>query len=224
MDDQNIEEAHIMTYVNLVRNNYLGVDISEKQDDILAKVLYKKLPKNTGMAKLFTERTTQEIGSGLDTVPKAVFRLKSVLAMVRQSIRIATSYGPISYDFKIDHQDKEITNHSYSSSSSSSSSSTNVPPSAESKRINKRSAADCEPPTTPPIKCECCGGYGHSTTICRWYNHPLANITQKSFANSPAASIWRTICFRQLQIKDVAPTDPLANVAPTYPLAEIRRS
>ena len=64
MNDQNIEETHIMTYVNLEKNNYLGADISEKQDDILAKVLYKKLPKNTGMAKLFTERTSQEIGNG----------------------------------------------------------------------------------------------------------------------------------------------------------------
>ena len=47
-----------------------------------------------GMAKLFTELTVKEIGGGLDTVEKASLRIKGLLALVRQSIRIATSYGP----------------------------------------------------------------------------------------------------------------------------------
>ena len=173
-----------MAYMMLVKQNYLGSSLSLAQDDALAKILYKKLPKNTGVAKLFAEKTTSEVANGLDTVLNAVHRIKSVLAMVRQSIRIATSYGPDNYDYRIDSRDKEITNSSYSSSSSSSSSSSHAHSSAENKRILKRSAADCEPSTEHVEKCECCGGYAHSTYHCRWSKHPMANNSLKNFNNS----------------------------------------
>ena len=113
--------------------------------------------------------------------------------MVRQSIRIATSYGPDNYDYRIDSRDKEITNSSYSSSSSSSSSSSHAHSSAKNKRILKRSAADCERSTEHVEKCECCGGYAHSTYHCRWSIHPMANNSLKNFNNSTSAAIWRTI-------------------------------
>ena len=75
-------------------HNYLAAEITPEQNDRLAKKLNKKLPKNTGMAKLFTERTTEEIGTGLDTVDQAVYRIKALLAQMRQAIRMASSYGP----------------------------------------------------------------------------------------------------------------------------------
>ena len=204
MKDQSVEETHLMAYLMLVKHNYLGSALTSEQDDTLAKILYKKLPQNSGMLKQFNESTASEVGKGLDTVLKAVYRLKGVLAMVRQSIRIATSYGPDNFAYRIDSRDKEITNSSHSSSSSSSSSSIstssyNAQTSAETKRINKRSAADCEPPTAYVEKCECCGGWGHSTYLCRWSKHPMANNSLKNFANSTAASIWRIIGLENLR-------------------------
>ena len=87
MDDQNIEEKNLTSYHMLVDHNYLAAAITPEQNDRLAKELNEKLPKNTGMAKLFTERTTEEIGTGLDTVDQAVYRIKALLAQVRQAIR-----------------------------------------------------------------------------------------------------------------------------------------
>ena len=115
LKDQSIEEVHLMAYLMLVKHNYLGSALTPAQDDVLARILYKMLPQNSGMLKQFTEQITSEVGKGLDTVLNAVYRIKSVLAMVRQAIRIATSYGPDSFVYRIDSRDKEITNSSHSS-------------------------------------------------------------------------------------------------------------
>ena len=119
MSDQNIEVKYLADYLVLIDLHYLASEIPPEQDDELAKEFYKKLPRNTGMAKLFIEKTTTEVGAGLDTVDRTVYRIKTLLAEVRQAIRIATSYGPNDYDYRIDSRDKEITNSSSSSSSSS---------------------------------------------------------------------------------------------------------
>ena len=176
IDDQNIEEKYWTAYLILVDHNYLAAEMTPDQNDRLANELYKKLPKNTGMAKLFTEKT------GLDTVDQAVYRIKALLAQVRQAIRMASSYGPEYYDYKIDSRDKGDTNSSSTFSSSSSLSSSNPPTSAETKRIKKRSSADCKPPPYAD-KSECCGGWGHTRSHCRWATHTLASNTNKSWKN-----------------------------------------
>jgi hypothetical protein len=109
MKDQSIEEKFLSNFMDIVDNFYLGLDLLPEQNDKLAKELYKKLPKNTGMARLFTEQTLQELGTGLDTVDLACNRIKALLSLVRQSIRIATSYGPDEYVYRIDSRDKEVT-------------------------------------------------------------------------------------------------------------------
>jgi hypothetical protein len=60
------------------------------------------------MAKLFVASTRAELDGGLDTVEKAVLRVKELLAVVRQAIRLASSYGPEDYVFRIESKDKEI--------------------------------------------------------------------------------------------------------------------
>ena len=190
MSDQLVEEKHLLAYLELVENNYLGQECLPEQNDKLAKELYKKLPKNTGMAKLFTEHTIKEIGGGLDTVEKASLRIKGLLSLVRQSIRIATSYGPDNYDYRIDSRDKEITN---SSSSSSSYAVATTPPASETTRSDKRLPVDIYSHQPYVERCECCGNYGHSTTRCRWATHALVNNSAKSWKNSHVATIWAKV-------------------------------
>ena len=110
-----------------------------------------------GMAKLFTEQTIKEIGGGLDTVEKASLRIKGLLALVRQSIRIAASYGPDNNDYRIDSRDKEITN---SSSSSASFALATTPPASENTRSDKRLPVDIYTHQPYVERCECCGNYG----------------------------------------------------------------
>jgi hypothetical protein len=86
----------------------LGGTLSEEDDDRLAKIFYRKLPRNTGMAKLYVASTRAELDGGLDTVEKAVLRVKKLLAVVRQAIRLASSYGPEEYVFRIESRDNEI--------------------------------------------------------------------------------------------------------------------
>ena len=42
MKDQSIEEVHLMAYLMLVKHDYLGSALTTAQDDVLARILYKK--------------------------------------------------------------------------------------------------------------------------------------------------------------------------------------
>jgi hypothetical protein len=72
MKDQNVEEYFIILYLQLIENHFLGETLSEEDDDRLAKIFYKNLPRNTGMAKVYVASTRAELDGGLDTVEKAV--------------------------------------------------------------------------------------------------------------------------------------------------------
>jgi hypothetical protein len=60
------------------------------------------------MAKLYVASTKAELDGGLDTVEKAVLRVQKLLSVVRQTIRLASSYGPKEYVFRIESMDEEI--------------------------------------------------------------------------------------------------------------------
>ena len=161
-----------------------------------------------GMAKLFTELTIKEIGGGLDTVVKASLRIKGLLALVRQSIRIATSYGPDNYDYRIDSRDKEITN---TCTSAASYALATTPPASETTRSDKRLPVDIYSHQPYVEKCECCGNYGHSTSRCRWATHPLANNTAKSWKNSSVANIWATVGSDSFKTNETIPGSDVIN-------------
>jgi hypothetical protein len=108
MKDQNIEEHFIVPYLQLIEDRFLGETLSEEDDDMLTKIFDKKLPRNIQMAKLHVASTRAELDGGLDTVEKAVLRVKKLLTVVRQAIRLANSYGPEEYVFRIESKDKEI--------------------------------------------------------------------------------------------------------------------
>jgi hypothetical protein len=179
MKDQAVEEKFIIQYIHLVENRFLAETISDADNDRLAKIFYKKLPRNTGMARLFVENTKSELKGGLDTVEKACNRLKKLLSLVRQAIRIASSYGPEEYVFRIESKDKEIPSS---------------PPTHDHTQHEKRSVNDVTAATPAFVAyCECCGGWGHERPFCKWAKHPMANNSDKSFKNSNAASIWRPV-------------------------------
>ena len=194
MKDQSLEEKHLSGYMDIVENFYLGETILPAQNDKLAKELYKKLPKNTGMARLFAENTLAEIGTGLDTVELACNRIKALLSLVRQSIRIASSYGPDDYVYRIDSRDKEISS---------------LPAHDHTLHDRHFAASDvtaATPPMTSVDKCECCGQFGHLRYRCRWATHPMANNNKElPFPKSPAASIWRTVGAEKLMCNKLVP-------------------
>ena len=66
ISNQNIEEKYLADYLVLIDPHYLASKIPPEHDDKLAKELYKKLPRNAAIAKLFIEKTTTEVGAGLD--------------------------------------------------------------------------------------------------------------------------------------------------------------
>ena len=107
INDETIEELHIMNILKTVKNHFMGIELDSLTDTSLAKELFKKLPKNTGMARLYTALTVQDIGAGPDTVMRACFRLKDTLSKVREAIQLANSYGPSEYTFFIDKSDRE---------------------------------------------------------------------------------------------------------------------
>ena len=177
MSNQDIEESFLSAYVDVIDNHYLGLTLEPAQNDLLAKEFYKKLPKNTGMAKLYSDTTLLELNGGLDTVELACSRAKNILALVRQSIRISTSYGPNRYVYRIDSRDKEITatyDHTLND-----------------RRPNSNEVTAKTPPHVD--RCECCGNWGHLRNRCRWASHPLANNTEKAWKNSHAGTTWATV-------------------------------
>ena len=60
IDDETIEESHIMNILKAVKKHFMGVELDSVTDAALAKELFKKLPKNTGMARLYTPLTVQK--------------------------------------------------------------------------------------------------------------------------------------------------------------------
>ena len=103
------------------------------------KAIYKKIPKNTGMVSIYVEQTAEEIGKNLDTAHKACKRAKFIIALVRQPIRISTSYGPNRYVYRIDSRDKETT-------------------APYDHTTSDRQPSDVTAKTPPHVdRCECCG-------------------------------------------------------------------
>jgi hypothetical protein len=97
------------------------------------------------MARLFVENTKSELKGGLDSVEKACNRVKKLLSLVRQAIRIASSYGPEEDDFRIESKDKEIPSS---------------PPTHYHTQHEKCSVNDVTAATPAFVAyCECCGGW-----------------------------------------------------------------
>ena len=177
MLDQMVEEKFLNLYLQTIDNHYLGVTLDPIQDDILAKEFYKKIPKNTGMAKIYAEQTAEEIGKGLDTAYNACARAKNIIALVRQSIRISSSYGPNRYVYRIDSRDKET-----------------IAPYDHTIHDRLPTPNEVTAKTPPHVdRCECCGQWGHLKNRCRWANHPLANNSEKAWKNSHSGGIWASV-------------------------------
>lgn len=64
----------------------MGSTISPAQKAKLAAILYKKLPQNTGMQRLFDSMTVDELKGSPDTVLLACMRNKLALAKVRGTV------------------------------------------------------------------------------------------------------------------------------------------
>jgi hypothetical protein len=118
-----------------------------------------------------------ELDGGLDTVEKAVLRVKKLLAVVRQAIRLASSYGPGEYVFRIENKDKEIpssppTHHNNQNRSSNDTS--NAQNDKRSANDDKRTANDVTAATPAFVTCcECCGGWGQDKPFCKWAKHAM---------------------------------------------------
>ena len=168
MTDQSVEELFLSNYCNLDEDHFLGMVIDPVHNDILAKELYKKLPKNTGMAKLFSEMTLSDLKGGLDTVELASSRIKTVLSLVRQSIRIANSHGPDHFKYRFDSRDKEGTSpdatHDYITE--------RQPESHHATYVTAQTPVAVD-------RCEGCANWGHTKSHCKWSTHPMANNTEK---------------------------------------------
>jgi hypothetical protein len=162
MKDQDIEEKFIILYLQLIENHFLGETISEKA----------------------------ELEGGLDTVEKAVLRVKKLLAVVRQAIRLASSCGPEEYVFRIESKDKEIpssppTHHNNQNRSSNDT--TNAQNDKRlGKRCHRRNISICH-------LMRMLRRVGTRQTILQM-GQTLANNSEKSFKNSLAGTgIWRLV-------------------------------
>jgi hypothetical protein len=155
------------------------------------------------MAKLYVASTKAELDGGLDTVEKAVRRVKKLLAVVRQAIRLASSYGPEECVLRIESKDKEIhssppTHHNNQICSSNDTTNT---------QNDKRSANDVTAATPAMVAyCECCGGWGHDKPFCKWAKHATANDSEKCFKNSHAGTnIWRLVGADKFMTNKIVP-------------------
>jgi hypothetical protein len=121
---------------------------------------------------------------------------------VRQAIRLASSYGPEEYIFRIESKDKEIpcppTHHHNQHRSSNDATKT---------QNDKRSANDVTAATPAMVAYyECCGGWGHDKPFCKWAKHTMANNAEKSFKNSHAGTnTWRLVGADKFMTNKIVP-------------------
>jgi hypothetical protein len=87
ISNQTIEIQCILSYQEIIDRHYMGQEITPEQNDVLAKIFYKKIPANCELGKDFKARTKADLeakGTKLDTVKAACYRLRALLADFRE--------------------------------------------------------------------------------------------------------------------------------------------
>ena len=141
----------------------------------LAVTLGDKLPPNSGMAKEFKLRTKEALVNGLDTVKKALTRIKILISEKREHSRQAQLIGPDSYQSVVDEKYRTV-GKQY----------------AEAVPVQHQSSVPAN-----KSKCIYCGDF-HNPRFCAWRDYPLSNKSaftwDQSFAGKKClASGWNCI-------------------------------
>jgi hypothetical protein len=90
LTNQNLEIEDLLQYQEQIDRHYMGQEISPEQNDILAKIFYKKIPANCELETDFKAKTKLDLekaGTKLDTVFGACYRLRVLLATFRELCR-----------------------------------------------------------------------------------------------------------------------------------------
>jgi hypothetical protein len=88
----------------------MGQKITVEQDHILGEIFYKKIPTNCPLADDFKERTLDHLANKntkFDTVFSASYRLRVLLAELRQLWRKKATYAPSTYAYRIKQEDRD---------------------------------------------------------------------------------------------------------------------
>lgn len=102
-----VEENFLIGYMSLVDNYYSGIEIDPDQDALLARILYEKLPQGTPLYSDFLIKTNYDLLDGPETVKRACFRVKDVLASFREIVRKANSFCPPDYDYNYESDNSD---------------------------------------------------------------------------------------------------------------------
>lgn len=99
IDAESIEDGFLDGYYALVDDYYYLETIDPKMDALLGEILYQKLPRNTVLMRKFELQTQADLLLGPETVNKACYRMKRVLAEFRHAVMTAREFGPFVYTF-----------------------------------------------------------------------------------------------------------------------------
>jgi hypothetical protein len=149
--EEQVEDDSLIEFSDIIKNSLSVID--PDMEHTLAVTLGNKLPPNSGMAKEFKLRTKEALVNGLDTVKKALTRIKILISEKREHSRQAQLIGPDSYLSVVDEKDRTV-GKQYA------------------EAVPVRTA--CAPVPSNKSKCIYCGGY-HNPRYCAWRGHTLSN-------------------------------------------------
>ena len=211
-----VEETTVTNFKRLLKNHYGTIEkISSKEQNVIAKLLYKKLQKNSELQNMFYVETQKALlVSPEDSIEACILRMSKCVNDVRSLIEAAKRYGSI--------EDVWYSGSTISGANNTCSLDTVItdPQVRLGQQTGKFTvSSQIVQSNSSPIKllfCDTCGKKGHTRNSCRVFKNPLANNTSAPWPSSPMGMAWKRIGYDQFTMGASIPG--LGTAIPTFEL------
>ena len=211
-----VEETTVTNFKRLLKNHYGQIEkISSKEQNFIAKLLYKKLQKNSELQNMYYVETQKALLlTSEDSIEACILRMSKCVNEVRSLIEAAKRYGSI--------EDVWYSGSTISGANVTCSLDTVITdPQVKWGQYNGRSSTSLHTVQSSDGSkklwyCDTCGKKGHSRSSCRVFKNPLANNTSAPWPLSPIGMAWKKIGFDQFAMGASIPG--LGTAMPTFDL------
>lgn len=211
-----VEETTVTNFKRLLKNHYGTIEkIPSKEQNVIAKLLYKKLQKNSELQNMFYVETQKALLlSSEDSIEACILRMSKCVNDVRSLMETAKRYGSI--------EDVWYSGSTISGANNTCSLDTVItdPQVRLGQQTGKSTASShIVQSNSSPIKllfCDTCGKKGHTRNSCRVFKNPLANNTSAPWQSSPIGIAWKRIGYDQFTMGASIPG--LGTAMPTFDL------
>lgn len=210
-----VEETTVTNFKRLLKNHYGQIEkISSKEQNGIAKLLYKKLQKNSELQNMFYVETQKALlVSSEDSVEACILRMSKCINDVRNLIEAAKRYGSIE---DVWYSGSTISGANVKCSLDTVITDPQVKWGSQNRSIASLNVVQSQGSLSKLFYCDTCGKKGHTRNSCRSFRNPLANNTSAPWPSSPMGLAWKKIGYDQFTMGASIPG--LGTAVPTFDL------